>query len=78
MSGSGNLVHNEKLKLAVTAINNIGVAAVVTGVVVPMVSRLTTATPTGNRYWLLFTVLWALLGLGCHMTGRFMLKGLRS
>jgi hypothetical protein len=73
-----SLVHNEQLKLAATAINNIGVASVVTGVVVPMVARVSATAPSTSRYWGLFMVLWGLLGLVCHLSGRFMLKGLRS
>jgi hypothetical protein len=77
MSGTPNLVHNEQLKLATTAINNIGVASVVTGVVVPLVSHVAASAPPGNRYWAFFMVLWAIVGFGCHITGRLMLKGLR-
>ncbi len=38
MSRRSKTVHNEQLKLAATAFNNLGVAVIVTGIIVPVVA----------------------------------------
>jgi hypothetical protein len=52
MTDRDDTIHNEQIKLAATALNNIGVASVVTGVTVPVIARSSLTTPPGgNRYW---------------------------
>jgi hypothetical protein len=53
-------VHNEQLKLAATALNKIGVASIVTGAIVPLVTHMTSGSPAApvNGYWWLFALLW--------------------
>jgi len=48
-------VHNERLKLLATALNNLGVATIVTGLIAPLVSSLYGFTSPGpsQRWWLL-------------------------
>jgi hypothetical protein len=73
-------VHNEQVKLAATALNNIGVASIVTGAIVPLVAHMA-AGPSGAAaigYSWRFVVLWLVLGVGWHMLGRLLLKGLRT
>jgi hypothetical protein len=73
-------VHNEQLKLAATALNNVGVASIVTGAIVPLITRMAYGPPTSvvNGYWWWFVLLWIGLGVGWHMLGRLLLKGLRT
>jgi hypothetical protein len=71
------LVHNEQVKLAATAFNNVGVASIVTGVIVPLVSHVSSPASPGSRYWGWFVALWSVFGIGFHLVGRRMLKGLR-
>lgn len=52
MARPEDTIHNEHIKLAATALNNVGVASVVTGVIVPLVARASSAAPpAGSRYW---------------------------
>jgi fucose permease len=78
VAGPEDMIHNEQIKLAATALNNIGVASVVTGVTVPLVGRaLSAAPPASSRYWGWFVALWFMFGVGCHLLGRRALKELR-
>ncbi len=51
------LVHNEQVKLAATACNNIAAASVVTGVIVPLVMHVSAPSSAGGRYWAWFMIL---------------------
>jgi hypothetical protein len=51
-----HLVHNGQVKLAATALNNVGVASVVTGVIVPLVARAASSATPGSRYWAGFVI----------------------
>ena len=48
MASPADVIHNEQIKLAATALNNIGVASVATGVIVPLVARASSATPPAS------------------------------
>lgn len=70
------LVRNEQRKLAATALNNIAVATVVTGIVAPVIaSAYHVSTPHG-KYWAVFPVLWVLVAMGIHQLARRMLEEL--
>jgi len=47
-------VHNEQMKLAATALNNIGIDSAVTGGIVPLVTHASSSTAPGSGYWGLF------------------------
>ena len=63
-----NLIRNERIKLVAGALNNIGVATIVTAVVVPGISF-----PYGpvwsapNRWWLLVGALWLIVGISLNL-----------
>ena len=79
MSDSNHrLVFNEQVKLTATAFNNIGVASIVTGVIVPLASHVSATAAPGGRYWGWFVVLWFVVGGVFHAFGRSLLKGLRQ
>ena len=67
-------VHNERVKLTATAINNVGVAAVVTGVIVPVAAFAYRTAPSSADYplWYFigFLVVWFMGGLTCHFLAR--------
>ena len=46
-----NLVHNERIKLLATALNNLGVGAILAGIVAPLVNG-TLANPGSTIAWL--------------------------
>ncbi len=71
----GNLVFNERLKLRATFANNLGIAMMITLVVVPIV-----ATDHGLPLWqeVLLVLFGFVLALSCHMLGASFLKGLRE
>ena len=47
-----SMIHNERTKLLATALNNVGVATLITGVVAPTVATLYGATNVGgDRLW---------------------------
>jgi hypothetical protein len=71
-------VHNEQVKLAATALNNIGVASAVTGGIVPLVTHVTSVALHGSGYWGLFVALWLAVGVCWHLLGRYVLRGLRT
>jgi hypothetical protein len=81
-SGAGaakpDAVHNEQIKLAAAALNNIGVASAVTGGIVPLISHLSAGSSVSSAYWGLFVALWMGVGLVWHLLGRYVLRGMRA
>ncbi len=71
-------VHNEQVKLAATAHNNIGIACAVTGGIVPIVTHMSSNAAPGGGFWGLFVPLWTGVGLRCHLLVRLVLRGLRT
>jgi len=69
---------NEQVKLTATAFNNVGVASIVTGVIVPLATQISASSAPGGTYWGWFVVLWLAVGCGFHAFGRSFLKGLRQ
>lgn len=51
-----SLIENERTKLLATALNNVGVATIITGVVAPTVATLYGAPAAGAGQW------WVLIG----------------
>lgn len=73
-----SLVHNERIKLLATALNNTAVATVITAIVGPTVGILNGAANPGITAWWVFSgVLWFLAGIGLHLVGQGALGRLR-
>jgi uncharacterized membrane protein YhdT len=76
-----DLVYNERVKLTATAINNVGIAAVVTGVIVPVAAFAYRTAPGSIDYpaWYFagFLFLWLSGGLVCHFIARTVLLRMR-
>ena len=71
------LVKNERSKLGATFFNNIAVAFIVAGVIVPFVAfAYGTTGPTG-RFWIAYIVLWSGMAYGNHRIARSHLEGLK-
>lgn len=71
-------IHNERVRLTATALNNTAVAVVVTGVVVPgagVAYSLAAAPP--SRGWWLVALAWLAGALALHLGARFTLGRLR-
>ncbi len=66
-----NLAHNERVKLLATALNNLGLAFIVSGVVVPVIS----GRAVGGG---VLTLAWFGLGAALHLCGQFVLGRLRE
>jgi len=64
------LVRNEQLKLAAILFNNVAVAFIVTGFVVPVVAlAYGNAVPRG-RYWIVYAILWLVMAGLNHQIAR--------
>ena len=72
------LVHNERTKLLATALNNLGVATVATGIIAPAIGFLygSEAMQT-NGWWLLIGVAWLLAGSSLHFLAWIVLGRLK-
>ena len=72
------LVRNEQLKLAATLFNNVAVAFIVTGFVVPIVALAYGNTVPRGRYWIGYAVLWLVMPGLNHQIGRVLLTRMES
>lgn len=74
-----SLIENERTKLLATALNNIGVATIITGVIAPIVATLygTTAIISGVSA-LLISAIWLFSGLGLHLLAQIALGRLQQ
>lgn len=73
-----SLIHNERMKLLATALNNTAVATVITAVVAPFVGLLNGASSTAlNLWWVFSGGLWFLVGIGLHLIALAVLGRLR-
>ena len=70
--------HNDRRRLTATFLNTIGVAFVVTGVIVPAISLTYQLTTPQTRNWPLFGLVWFAFGIGLHLIGRQALKGVED
>lgn len=65
---------NERTKITATAFNNIAVALLVTGVIVPSVSLAYQFALPHSGYWYAFALLWGGAGVGFHLIARRILE----
>ena len=73
-----NAIHNERVKLTATALNNTGIAAVVTGMVAPVASTLYGTTILIRPFWWLIAAAWSSGGVAPHIGARWGLGSLRQ
>jgi methylmalonyl-CoA mutase cobalamin-binding subunit len=78
MTRRSKTVHNEQLKLAATAFNNLGVAVIVTGIIVPVVALAYQTAVPKTRYWAVFALLWSLVGAVLHLIARRVIERLEE
>lgn len=72
-----SLIQNEKLKLAAALFNNIAVAFVAAGVIVPAVAAAyQTGTPQG-RFWVVYAIFWVVMAGANHLIGRTILSRIK-
>jgi hypothetical protein len=72
------LVHNEQMKLGATLFNNIAVAFIVTGFIVPVIAfAYRTAAPRGN-FWIGYALLWLVTAGANHQVARYLLSRMRA
>lgn len=73
-----SLIENERTKLLATALNNVGVATIITGVVAPTAAVLYGATPAGKDFWwFVVAVGWLVAGIGLHVLAQVNLGRLK-
>lgn len=73
-----SLIENERTKLLATALNNVGVATIITGVVAPTAATLYGTPATGSgQWWFLIAAVWLLAGIGLHVLGQVVLGRLK-
>ena len=74
-----SLVHNERIKLLATALNNMAVATVITAVLGPIVGILNGSPgPAITAWWVAGGILWLLAGIGLHLVAQGALGRLRT
>ena len=72
-----NLIRTEQLKLAATFFNNIAVAFVAAGVIVPAVAAAyQTGAPQG-RFWIVYAIFWVVMAGANHLIGRTILSRIK-
>jgi len=72
------LIHNERMKLLATALNNSAVATIVTAVIAPTASLLYGLTAIATGWWLAMALVWFLGGLSLHITAHLVLGRLKG
>ena len=74
-----SLVHNERVKLVAATLNNVGVAALVTGVVAPMAGYVYgIGQPIGTGRLAGAITMWLAVGSGLHILSQWVLRKLRE
>jgi hypothetical protein len=74
-----SLIHNERMKLLATALNNTAVATVATALIAPIVGFLYgSPSLAASRWWPLIGAAWLLIGLGLHLVAWAVLGRLRQ
>ena len=61
---------NERRRITATALNNLSVSLIVTGVIIPVVGLAYQMTYPQTRYWAAFAVMWLAMGIGLHLIAR--------
>ena len=74
MDAHRKLVINEQRKLAATLFNNVAVAFIVTGFVVPIVNLAYQAPAPRGRYWAAYVLLWLVTAAANHQIAHFHLS----
>ena len=72
-----NLIQNERVKLFATALNNAGVATLVTALIAPAATFLYGSSHASRSYWWLIGAAWFLVGLVLHLMAQFALGRLK-
>jgi uncharacterized membrane protein len=72
-----NLIQNERIKLLATALNNLGVAILVTALIAPAATFLYGIGHAATGYWWLISSAWLLGGVSIHLGTQFALGRLR-
>ena len=73
------LVHNEKTKLLATALNNLGVASIVTGAFAPVAAHILGSLTTDDPLRLAsVVVIWLAVGVGLFAGAHRILRELKS
>jgi len=63
-----SLVRNERIKLVATALNNVGIATIVTALIVPGVSSVYNPSwPLPSHWWLAVAGVWLVAGISLHL-----------
>ena len=65
---------NERRKITATAVNNVAVSLIVTGVIVPVLSLAYQFTGPRDIYWVGVATFCMVGGLALHLTSRHMLR----
>lgn len=74
-----SLIRNERLKLTATFLNGLAVAAVAAGAIAPL-AALSYGIPgaTAGSTIALVGLGWLVTGIGLHLVGRWLLRGLQG
>lgn len=70
-------VHNERVKLTASALNNIAVATVVTAIIVPIVGWLYGASVAATPVFWLIMAAWLVVGVALHVIAQGVLGRLK-
>jgi hypothetical protein len=73
-----SLVHNERIKLLATALNNTAVAIFAAAIIAPVAGFLYGSIQTASVWWALMGLAWFLGGLSLHITAQLVLGRLRE
>ena len=74
-----NLIQNERTKLLATALNNVSVATVVTGIIAPIVGFLYgSPSAAASKWWWLIGAAWLIVGGGLHVAAQAVLGRLKE
>ena len=72
------MIANERIKITATLLNNCAMAALGTGVIVPMAALIYGTTVPKSPYYLLIAVGWFISGIGLHLFTRWTLRELKA
>jgi hypothetical protein len=73
-----SLVHNERIKLVATALNNTAVATLVTAVIAPVAALLYGSVVIASAWWPLLGLAWIFAGSSLHVTAQLTLGRLKE
>ena len=74
-----SLIHNERIKLLATMVNNVGTATIVAGAVTPLVAVTYSVSGSRSAWFTFFLSLgWFSVGFGLHFLARAILGRLKE